>query len=92
MVRIQRAGLPVLWLSWPGELAIPLDWQVASYRASPGPRMVFLIPGMKHGHRARWNPPDIYAFAESVVRSGKPWLAQTSAGPFEGRVQGRQGP
>ena len=80
MVRMERVRMPVLWLSWPGEMAFPLDSQAACYRVSPGPRM-------KHSHRAGWNPPDSYAFAESVVASGKPWLAQTSAGLIEGRVR-----
>ena len=87
MVRMERVRIPVLWLSWPGEMAFPLDCQSACYRASPGPRMVSLIPGMNHSHRAGWDPPDSYAFADSVVRSGEPWLAQTSADLSEGRVR-----
>ncbi len=79
MVRIRRVRTPTLWLSWPGDAAFPLDCQAACYRAAPGPRMVSLIPGMRHGHRAGWEPPDSYAFADSVVRSGKPWLSQTKS-------------
>jgi dienelactone hydrolase len=78
IVRLSRAKLPVLWLSWPGDQHFPLDCQAASYRAAPGPRMVALIPGMNHSHPAGWNPPDSYAFAESVVRHGEPWLKQVS--------------
>lgn len=73
MVRIRRAKLPVLWLSWPGDLHFPLDCQAETYRAAPGPRMVSLIPGMRHGHPAGWNPPDGYAFAQSIVSEGRPW-------------------
>lgn len=87
MVRMERVTMPGLWLSWPGEMAFPLASQAASYRASPGPRMVSLIPGMKHSHRAGWNPPDSYAFADSVVGSGKPWLEQTSARLVEGNFE-----
>ncbi len=86
MVRLERVEMPILWLSWPGEMAFPLDCQAACYRTAPGPRIVSLIPGMKHSHRAGWEPADSYAFAESVVDSGKPWLAQTSAGLVDGRV------
>jgi hypothetical protein len=45
--------------------------------------MVALIPGMKHSHPAGWNPPDSYAFAQSIVRNGRPWLrtvAQSASG------------
>lgn len=87
MVRMERVRMPVLWLSWPGEMAFPLNCQAACYRASRGSRMVALIPGMGHGHRAGWIPPDSYAFADSVVRTGKPWLAQMSAGLGDGRVR-----
>ena len=76
MVRSRRAKLPVLWLSWPGDLHFPLDCQAETYRAAPGPRMVSLIPGMRHSHPAGWNPPDGHAFAESVVRDGRPWGVQ----------------
>ena len=40
--------------------------------------MVAVLPEMKHSHPASWNPPDSYAFAESVVRDGRPWLRQES--------------
>ncbi len=78
MVRLSRAHLPVLWLSWPQDQHFPLDCQAASYRAALGPRLVVLRPGMKHSHPAGWNPPDSYAFAESIVQEGKPWLRQTA--------------
>ncbi|MBI5694108.1 MAG: dipeptidyl aminopeptidase, partial [Verrucomicrobia bacterium] len=89
MVRLPRVQFPVLWLSWPGDQHFPLDCQAASYRAAPGPRMVALIPEMKHSHPAGWNPPDSYAFAESIVRTGRPWLrvaAQRASGG-EARVE-----
>lgn len=87
IVRMDRVQIPVLWLSWPGDSHFPLDCQAACYRAAPGPRMVSLIPGMKHGHAAGWNPPDSYAFADSVVGAGKPWFAEKSADLADGRVR-----
>ncbi|MBM3852246.1 MAG: dipeptidyl aminopeptidase [Verrucomicrobia bacterium] len=87
LVRLPRARLPVLWLSWPGDQHFPLDCQAACYRAAPGPRMVALIPEMKHSHLAGWNPPDSYAFAESVVRTGRPWLRATAQDASGGEVR-----
>ena len=87
MVRMDRVRTPVLWLSWPGDGAFPLDSQAACYRAAPGPRMVSLIPGMGHSHRAGWTPPDSYAFADSVVRSGEPWLTVTDSSLSDGTVR-----
>lgn len=79
MVRISKANIPTLWLSWPGDPHFPLDKQAACYRAAKGPRLVSLIPGMRHSHRAGWNPPDSYAFADSIVKTGRPWSKQTAA-------------
>lgn len=84
MVRMDRARMPVLWLSWPGDQHFPLDLQAACYRAAPGRRMVSLIPGMGHGHAAGWRPPDSYAFADSVVKEGTPWCRETNASLKEG--------
>ena len=77
LVRMERARMPVLWLSWPQDEHFPLDCQAACYRAAPGPHMVALIPGMGHGHIL--NSPQGFAFAESIVRDGKPWCVQTAA-------------
>lgn len=74
---LPRATMPILWLSWPEDAHFPLDCQAASYRTAPGPRLVALLPGMKHSHPAGWNPPDSYAFAAGVVREGRPWCGQT---------------
>jgi dienelactone hydrolase len=76
MVRMSHAQMPVLWMSWPGDLHFPLDAQTRSYQSLSGPYMVSLIPGMRHGHAPGWNPPDSYAFAESVVETGMPWCRQ----------------
>lgn len=64
MVRMNRVKMPVLWFSWPQDEHFPLDCQAACYRAAPGPHLVSLVPGMRHGHSAGWNPPDSYGFAE----------------------------
>ncbi|MDF7824638.1 acetylxylan esterase [Pontiellaceae bacterium B12227] len=79
MVRLNGANMPTLWLSWPGDSHFPLDKQADCYRAMPGATMISLIPGMKHGHGAGWNPPDSYAFASSVVSNGAPWCRATDA-------------
>jgi hypothetical protein len=79
MVRFHRVTVPVLWFSWPGDTHFPLDCQAACYRSTPGPRMITLLPGMRHGHSPAWNPPESYAFAESIVHAGRPWCQQTGA-------------
>jgi dienelactone hydrolase len=73
LVRMNNVKLPVLWLSWTGDLHFPLDAQSRCYTAAPGPHLVALLPNMRHGHAPGWNPPDSYAFAESVVQTAAPW-------------------
>lgn len=89
VLRLDRARMPMLWLSWPEDAHFPLDSQAASYRAASGPRMVALLPGMRHSHPAGWNPPDSYAFAKAVVREGRPWCTQTRLEVKEGAVEVR---
>lgn len=79
IVRLAQATMPVQWLSWPGDKHFPMDALAASYRTASGPRLVSLIPGMKHGHGAAWRPVDSYAFADSIVREGQIWSRQTGA-------------
>jgi dienelactone hydrolase len=79
MVRLNKAKMPTLWLSWPRDAHFPLDKQAACYETMPGATMVSLIPGMKHGHGAGWNPPDSYAFAKSIVDDVTPWCSATNA-------------
>ena len=83
-LRLARASMPALWLSWPGDVHFPMDSFSASYRGTAGPHQVSLIPGMGHGHGAGWKPSDSYAFAQSVVATGKPWCQQLAAGVVAG--------
>jgi cephalosporin-C deacetylase-like acetyl esterase len=81
-----RVKMPVLWLSWPLDAHFPLGCQAEHYRKTPGPRMVSLIAKMGHSHPAGWNPPDSYAFAKSVVETGKPWGSSPSATTKDGHA------
>jgi len=78
ILRMEKATMPALWFSWPEDKHFPLDCHAASYQAAPGPRMVSLIPKMGHGHGPPWTKPDSYAFAEAIVKDGKPWCRQIS--------------
>lgn len=83
---LPRAKMPTLWFSWPEDHHFPLDAQATSYRAMSGNYMVSLLPGMKHSTPASWNPPDSYAFAESVVRDGEPWSRQLDSQVIDGAL------
>ncbi len=78
ILRLPRATMPLLWLTGPRDANFPLDAQQASYRAAPGPRLISVPFDMKHSHPAGWNSPDSYAFAKSVVETGRPWARALS--------------
>lgn len=80
MLHLGNATMPILWLSWPEDSHFPLDCQAASAGAAAGPQLMSLVPGMGHGHGSAWNRPESYAFADSVIRTGKPWCRQTERG------------
>jgi len=81
-----RVKMPVLWLSWPQDAHFPLGCQAEHYRQTPGARMVSLVSKMGHSHPAGWNPPDSYAFAKSIVETGKPWGNSPSATTKDGHA------
>jgi len=81
-----RVKMPVLWLSWPQDAHFPLGCQAEHYRKTLGPRMVSLVSKMGHSHPAGWNPPDSYAFAKSIVETGKPWGSSPSATTKDGQA------
>ena len=84
--RLERATLPMLWLTGPRDMHFPLEIQQLSYRTAPGPRMVAVPFNMNHSHPAGWNPPDSYAFARAIVETGRPWAREVSQELREGEA------
>jgi dienelactone hydrolase len=78
MVRIARSKVPTLWYSWPGDFHFPMDNQAYTYHGASGPRMVSLVPEMRHSHGAAWTRPESYDFADSVISGGAAWCKQDS--------------
>ena len=76
ILRMSKVKIPTQWFSWPEDKHFPMDKFASNYNKVAGPHMVTLIPKMGHGHGAPWSKPDSYAFADSVVKSGKPWSKQ----------------
>lgn len=76
-LRLDRARMPVLWLSWPGDGHFPMDALSISRQKVSGPSAVSLVPGMSHGHNSAWKRPESYAFADSVLKEGGPWCLCT---------------
>ncbi|HWA98292.1 MAG TPA: acetylxylan esterase [Pirellulales bacterium] len=85
-LRLQRATMPTLWLTFLYDKHFPLDAQQRSYRTATGPRMIAVVPDLQHGHGVAWNAPDSYAFADFVLADGKPWLRELRQSLENGRA------
>ena len=64
--------IPTLWVNGTNDRHFPLPSTQASSRAVRGSPTLRYELEMKHGHGPGWQPKEIYAFADSVVRGGKP--------------------
>lgn len=81
-----RAAMPMLWMTWPEDQHFSLLSVDKCSRAAGGPQMLSFVPGMGHGHEPARGREDAFAFAESVVRTGRPWL-RTTAVSASGRLR-----
>jgi len=75
-----RAKMPILWVSGTNDQHFPLNILQRSYRAAAGPQTLCIRIGMRHGHQPGWAPEEIYAFADSLVRGGRPLVRITGQG------------
>jgi dienelactone hydrolase len=85
-LRLDRARMPILWHSWPQDAHFSME-AVNNSRKKAGSKesILCLVPGMGHGnleHRPEW-----FAFADSVIKDGKPWIQEKSSKLESGKVQ-----
>ncbi len=67
---LPRCRIPVLWMNGTNDFAYPLDSYQKSYRSVRGPRYLCVTVNMPHSHEAGWARPEIYRFADAVLRPG----------------------
>ena len=84
--RFDQATMPVLWLSWPGDKHFPMEILKKSYDQCGSDNMVSLVPNMGHGHGSAWSRPESYAFAKSVLGSGKLWCTRLESGVLKNQL------
>jgi len=84
---LKRASMPLLWVTGTNDFAYPMDSLQKSYRATKGERTLCVKIRMPHGHGGpSENPPEIHAFAESLLRGGKPLARITAQGVENGQA------
>ncbi|MDX6765230.1 MAG: acetylxylan esterase [Candidatus Methylacidiphilales bacterium] len=70
---LPRARIPMLWVNGTNDhfFWIPA-WQASHRMIDPGRRTLCLRVGMKHGHPPEGDPPEVVAFANSLVCGADP--------------------
>jgi len=75
------AEMPMLWVTGSNDFAYTFPALQKSYRATQGPRTLAIRLRMPHGHGGPGeNPEEIHAFANSLLRDGKPLARITGQG------------
>ncbi len=81
---LAKAKTPFLWVNGTNDFAYPMDSWQKSYRRAKGRRLLSLQIRMPHGHGgAGENPEEIHAFADALLKHGKPaprFLSQEMSG------------
>lgn len=80
-VWLRRNQMPTLWVTGTNDFAYPMDSLQKSYRVTQGPRTLCIRIRMPHGHGgAGEKPAEILAFADSLLRNGRPLARITGQG------------
>ncbi len=68
----ENVQMPVFWVNGTNDKHFPMPATQASSRAVQGPTTLRYELRMRHGHYPGWEPAEIYAFADSIVREDPP--------------------
>lgn len=78
---LSDASMPFLWVTGSNDFAYPMTALQKSYRLPRGSRTLCLRLRMPHAHGgAGENPVEIQAFADSLLREGRPLPSVTATG------------
>lgn len=78
---------PMLWVNGANDLHFPLDIHRRSWNLVQPPGRLCIRVGMKHGHAHGWEPAEIYAFADSILREGEAPAKVRAWGCADGRCR-----
>jgi dienelactone hydrolase len=77
---LDRAPMPFLWVNGTNDHAFtPRSWQLSQDRV-PGPRTASLHARLEHSQSAGQAPEEIAAFADAILKDGKPLARITGQG------------
>lgn len=64
--------IPTFWVNGTNDTHFPMPSTQQSAQAVRGPATLRIELRMRHGHGAGWQPEEIYAFADSIVKDAQP--------------------
>ena len=70
-LKLKTVKMPVLWLCWTNDNCFSINSNDKSF-ADTENGVLSMIMNMGHGHAQGWDQPEIYKFADSVVKNGQP--------------------
>lgn len=71
-VYLPGSKVPMLWVTGTNDFAYPFPSLQKSYRLPTGRRTLAIRVRMKHSHPDGAQPAEIFAFADSILKKGKP--------------------
>ncbi|MFD0714677.1 alpha/beta hydrolase family protein [Paenibacillus sp. GCM10027626] len=83
---LRKAKLPMLWVNGDNDGHFPLTVFTKSYRIVKEHAVLSIHPGMSHNQETAVQPPEIYAFADSVVGKGQPLARITRHEEWQGQA------
>lgn len=82
----QNVTIPTLWVNGTNDTHFPMPSTQMSSRAVRGPSTLRYEFEMRHGHGPGWEPKEIYAFADSIVKQGTPLVRFGEVQETDGEV------
>jgi hypothetical protein len=79
-VYLPEASMPILWVAGAKDHFYPLPALQKSYRLPVGPRTLAIRAQMTHGQPQGETPEEIRAFADNILKGGKPLPKITGQG------------
>lgn len=84
-----RGYVPTLWVNGDSDAHFSINCTSRSFKATHDHAYLCIHPSMPHGHRAGWDPrqvPEIYAFADWILKRKKPGWPRIKRQPSGRRV------
>jgi len=70
-ITLKNTKMPVLWVGWTNDSCFSINSQDKSF-ADTSNGVLSMQMDMLHGHVQGWYPPEIYRFADSVIKNAQP--------------------